>query len=277
MKKITLEILVHIIGLGSASGLIYNNDSLLLIGDSSGYLYDYSITKADLNKHQIIENPKENIEKNEKIDFESIAYSGDDLYIFGSGSGENRNKMIEINIKNNDTISTTDLTHLYSDMQSFAQIKEGNLNIEGAIYDKGNFFLLNRGNRKGSRNVIFTISGKNLINDYSILSNDFKLPKINGFQSGFSDAILIDDKIYFLATAENPKATTEDKRILGTLVGRIDVNKMKIDFTKKISNTQKFEGITLYAKSKGKVEFLLCEDNDTTVLESNIYKLTLEK
>lgn len=277
MKKITLEILIHIIGLGSVSGLIYNNDSLLLIGDSSGFLYDYSITKADLDKHQIIENPTENIAKKDKIDFEALAYSGDDLYIFGSGSGENRNKMIEMNVKKNDTISTTDLTHLYEDMQSFAKIPTGQFNIEGAVYDKGDFILFQRGNGKDNRNVIFTISGKNLINDYSILSNDIKLPKINGFQSGFSDAILVDDKIYFLATAEDSKSTTADGRILGTLVGRIDVKKMKIDFTKKISNTQKFEGITLYAKSKNKMEFLLCEDNDTTVLESNIYKLTLEK
>jgi hypothetical protein len=277
MKKFTLEILIHIIGLGSASGLIYNNNSLLLIGDSSGYLYEYSITKEDLNKHQIIENPKENIDKKEKIDFESIAYSGNNLYIFGSGSGEKRNKMIEMNIKNNDTISTTDLTHLYADMQNFAKIKNGELNIEGAIYDKGNFFLLNRGNRKGNRNVIFTISGKNLINDYSILSNEYDLPKINGIQSGFSDAILVDDKIYFLATAENSKSKTDDGKVLGTLIGRIDVKEMKIDYTKKISNSQKFEGITLYSKTKSKVEFLICEDNDTTILESNIYKLTLEK
>jgi len=277
MKKFTLEIFIHIIGLGSASGLIYNNNSLLLIGDSSDYLYEYSIPTAHLNKFGLIENPSENSTKKDKIDFEATTNSGTDLYVFGSGSGNKSNKMIQLNSKTKDTISSTDLTHLYGDMQSFAQIEPTQFNIEGAIYDEGNFILFNRGNGKDNRNVIFTVSGNNLTNDYSILSNDYKLPKIKGFPTGFSDAILVDDKIYFLATAENSKSTTEDGHIIGTLIGRIDVKTLKIDFTKKFGPNQKFEGITLYSKNKDKVEFLLCEDNDSTVLESNIYKLTLEK
>lgn len=277
MKKFTLEILIHIIGLGSASGLIYNNDSLLLIGDNSAYLYDYSIPKIQLNKFAILKNPTENTDKKDKMDFEAITNSETDLYVFGSGSRNNRNKMIQINSKTKDTVSTIDLSHLYGDMQNFGQIEPTQFNIEGAIYDEGNFILFNRGNGKDNRSVIFTVSGNNLTNDYSILSNDYKLPKIKGFPTGFSDAILVDDKIYFLATAENSKSTTEDGRIVGTLIGRIDVKTLKIDFTNKFGPNQKFEGITLYAKSKDKVEFLLCEDNDTAVLESNIYKLTLEK
>jgi len=50
---------------------------------------------------------------------------------------------------------------------------------------------------------------------------------------------------------------------------------MKIDFTQKISDSHKFEGLTLYNKTENQIEFLLCEDNDTEVLETNIYKLTL--
>ena len=50
---------------------------------------------------------------------------------------------------------------------------------------------------------------------------------------------------------------------------------MTIDFTVKISETQKFEGLTLYNKTNDKIEFLLCEDNDTEELKSIIYKLTL--
>lgn len=276
MKKFTLEILLHIIGIGSASGLIYNDNNLLLIGDSSGFLYEYKIDAADLQKHQLIENPTENIAKKEKMDIESITQNGDNLYVFGSGSGGvNRNKMIETSIKTKDTLANVDLTNLYTSMQNFAKISPKQFNIEGAIYNGSTWYLFNRGNGKDNRNVIFTIKGNNLTDDFSIISNEIKLPEINDFQSGFSDAILVDDKIYFLATAENSKSTTDDGRILGCLIGRIDVETMKIDFTKKISDTQKFEGITLYSKSGKNLEFLLCEDNDTTVLESNIYKLSL--
>ena len=52
---------------------------------------------------------------------------------------------------------------------------------------------------------------------------------------------------------------------------------MKIDFTQKISSSHKFEGLTLFTNSKEKIEFLLCEDKDTEVLETEIYKLTLDK
>ena len=276
MKNFTLEILLHIIGVGSASGLIYNNDNLMLIGDSSGYLYEYNIGDKNLQKHALMENPSENIAKKQKIDFESMVSYDNDVYIFGSGSGELRNEMVKINTISNDTVSTSDLTPLYTSMADFAKIKTKQFNIEGAIYNGEDWFLFNRGNGKDNRNVVFTVTGKDLVNEYQILSNNFKLPKINGFQTGFSDAVLVENKIYFLATAENSKSTTEDGRILGTLIGRIDLETMKIDFTKKISDTQKFEGLSLYSKDGKNINFVLCEDNDTTTLESNIYKLSLD-
>jgi hypothetical protein len=272
MKKFTLDVLIQIIGLGSASGLIYNNDSLLIIGDSSGYLYEYSISKSDLQKHALVENATENIEKSKKADLEAMSVSGNDLYIFGSGSGRQRNIAIEVDLKTKDTIAKTDLKHLYSSMREVANISRKEFNIEGAFYSGDNLYLFNRGNGASNRNVIFTVNRKNLIKDFTINHADIQLPQINGFRSGFSDAILVDDKVYFIATAENPAST--DARILGTLVGRIDLATMKVDFTEKISDNQKFEGITLYSKGDDKIEFLLCEDNDTEELKSNIYKLT---
>ena len=47
--------------------------------------------------------------------------------------------------------------------------------------------------------------------------------------------------------------------------------------TQIITITQKFEGITLYQNNENEIKFLLCEDNDSEVLESKIYKLTLKK
>ena len=275
MKKFTLDVLIQIIGLGSASGLIYSNDSLLIIGDSSGYLYDYSISKADLKKHELVENATENIAKSEKADLEAMSVSGEDLYIFGSGSGRKRNVAIEVDLKTKDTIAKTDLKHLYSSMREVANIRRKEFNIEGAFYNGDYLYLFNRGSGAGNRNVIFTVNRKNLIKDFTIQYKDIQLPQINGFRSGFSDAILVDKKIYFIATAENTSSNTADGRILGTLVGSIDLSTMTIDFTEKISDNQKFEGITLYSKGDDKIEFLLCEDNDTEELKSNIYKLTL--
>lgn len=276
MEKFSLELLFQIIGIGSASGLIYKDNTLFLIGDNSGFLYEYTLDSKNLQRHQIIENATENIPKKEKPDFEAITHFDNSLYIFGSGSTKNRNKMIEVNTKEKE-ITTNDLTDLYAVMQSFGEIKSDDFNLESAIYTGEEWFLLNRGNGKSKKNVLFTIQGKNLINEFNILSNDYKLPKINGVRSSFTDAILVDNKIYFLATAEETDSTYTDGKILGSLLGRIDIKTMKIDFTQKISDTHKFEGLTVYKTTDQTIEFLLCEDNDTQVLESAIYKLTIDK
>ena len=274
MEKFTLELLFQIIGIGSASGLIYKDNSLMIIGDNSGFLYEYQMDSHDLKRHPLLENPTENTLKKDKADFEAITHFGDSLYVFGSGSTEKRNKMIQINSSDKKIIATNDLTDLYAIMQNFGNIKPEDFNLEGAIYNGESWFFLNRGNGSSNKNVFFTIEGKNLTNDFTILSNDYKLPKIRGVRSSFTDAILVDNSIYFLATAEDTESTYDDGEVLGSLIGRINLKTMKIDFTKKISSTHKFEGLTLYANSKEKIEFLLCEDKDTEVLETDIYKLS---
>ena len=277
MEKFTLELLFQIIGIGSASGLIYKDDSLLIIGDNSGFLYEYKMDSSHLKRHPLLENPTENTLKKDKADFEAITHFGDSLYVFGSGSTEKRNKMIQVNFTDKKVITTNDIADLYAVMQNFGEIKPEDFNIEGAIYTGESWFLLNRGNGSSNKNVLFTIEGKNLTNDFTILSNAYKLPKIKGVRSSFTDAVLVDDSIYFLATAEDTESTYDDGEVLGSLIGSINLKTMKIDFTQKISSTHKFEGLTLFTNSKEKIEFLLCEDKDTEVLETDIYKLTLDK
>jgi len=274
MEKFTLELLFHIIGIGSASGLIFKDNNLFIIGDNSGFLYEYNIESKNLQRHEIIENTTDNIAKIDKPDFEAITQHDDTLYVFGSGSTEKRNKMIEINTVAKE-IRTNDLTDLYSVMQSFGEIKPEDFNIEGAVYTGEEWYLLNRGNGKSAKNILFTIQGKNLTNEFKILSNNYKLPKIKGVRSSFTDAVILDDKIYFLATAEDTDSTYNDGEILGSFIGCIDKKTMKITFTEKISDTHKFEGLTVYKNSAEAIEFLLCEDNDTAELKSNIYKLKL--
>ena len=276
MEKFQLTLLFKIIGLGSASGLIYHDNTIFAIGDNSTYLYEYKIDSLKLNRIALAENSEENIAKKFKPDFEAITKHQDSLYIFGSGSTENRNVMVQVDAKTKKVIASNDLTNLYLAMQSFGEIKPEDFNLEGAIFNGESWFLFNRGNGKNNKNIVFTVDAKNLTNEFRILSNKFKLPKIDGIRTSFTDAILVEDKIYFLATAENTDSTYNDGEILGSIIGRIDVATMKIDFTEKITDTQKFEGITLFKKSENEIEFLLCEDNDTEVLESNIYKLVIK-
>lgn len=276
MKKITLELFTTIIGIGSASGLFYQDNNLLIIGDNSGFLYEYNISSQDLKQHPLIKNSAANIPKSEKPDFESITHFQDTLYIFGSGSTPKRNSMVEFDLKEKKKTATNNLVDLYAVMQSFGNIKPEDFNLEGTIYDGDNWYFLNRGNGIANKNILFSLHAKKLDQEFSLLSNDYRLPKIKGVRSSFTDAVLIDDKIYFLATAENTQSTYDDGQVLGSLIGRINLETMKIDFTKKISDSHKFEGITVFKNAKDKIEFLLCEDNDTDALKSNIYKLSLD-
>ncbi len=277
MDNFQLSFLLKIIGLGSASGLLYHDKTITAIGDNSGFLTEYNIETKKILQHPIIENSKQNIEKKIKPDFESITQFENNIYIFGSGSTVNRNKMVQVDAKTKKVIKTNDVTDLYLGMQSFANLKPDEFNLEGSIYDGNQWFFINRGNTKKSKNIIFTVNGKNLTDEFQIVANKFKLPKIKGVKASFTDAILINDKIYFLGAAEDTDSTFFDGAILGSIIGRIDVNSMTIDFTKKIYNKNKFEGIALFEQSQKEITFLLCEDADTEVLESSIYKLVILK
>ena len=89
----------------------------------------------------------------------------------------------------------------------------------------------------------------------------------------FTDAVLRKNEIYFIAAAEDTKSTYEDGEILGSYMGCIDAENLKLKFTKKISSTHKFEGITFFKQNEKHIEFLLCEDRDTDVLETVVYRI----
>jgi hypothetical protein len=276
MTKFTLDVLFHIIGIGSASGLFYQGDSLFLISDNSSFIYEYSIATGTLNEFPLLQNAKQNIAKSDKPDFESITHFQDALYVFGSGSTADRNTMIAFDLNSKKTASKNNLTDLYAVMQSFESVLPQDFNLEGVIYSGEDWYLFNRGNEGNNKNIIFSLHAQKLDQEFSLIANNYKLPKIKGVRTSFTDAIVVGDKIYFLATAEDTKNTYDDGTILGSIIGRIDIETMKIDFTKKISPTNKFEGLTLYVQTKDQIQFLLCEDNDTDRLESTIFKLTLD-
>lgn len=273
MEKFQLQLFFQIIGIGSASGLLYHNDLLYLISDNSSYLYEYKIDSNKLNKIALVENPQENIPKKEKPDFESIALDGNKLFIFGSGSTEKREMLKTYQFLNN-RIKEKDLSELYSKLKSQFSIQDDELNIEGVFYLNKKFYLFQRGNGKNASNGIFIVYKDKEI---EIEFKKIELPKINNIQSSFTDAILVDETIYFLASAENTISTYDDGEIVGTFLGKMKLTDFSIEETILISDKNKFEGITLYKNTESYLEFLLCEDNDTDVLESNIFKLTISK
>jgi len=277
MQQFQLSLLFQLIGIGSASGLLYRDDSIFVVSDNSAWLYQYNLTTKSLEKNALIESTvSENIPKKQKPDFEAIAHYEDDCYIFGSGSTENRNKMVQYNLKTKQT-KTVDLSYLYALLQSFASIKPDDFNIEGVVFTGELWYFLQRGNGKSGQNGVFTVKGKNLEEGFTVLYNEVKLPKIKGVRASFTDAVWANGQLYFLASAENSDSTYLDGEVLGSIVGSLNPDTMKLITTQQITDKQKFEGITLYQESADTLEFLLCEDNDTEQLESGIYRLSVSK
>ncbi len=163
----------------------------------------------------------------------------------GSGSTSKREKRITYNLETKEVLEKS-LSKLYQNLKQSASISDDELNIEGSIFCKDNWLLFQRGNGANSKNGIFKTKSINIE-----CSNDFykvQLPKIKHIETSFTDAILVEDKIYFLATAEDAISTYDDGEIFGRIIGRMNSVTFEIEFTQKISDTHKFEGLTLYKK-----------------------------
>lgn len=273
MEQFTIELLYKIIGIGSASGLIYKDNSLFVISDNSSFLYEYHVQESQLSRIKLFENNQENIPKKDKFDFESIALKGNELHILGSGSTSKREKRIIYNLETSAT-AAKDLSKLYKSLKETASISDEELNIEGALFCNEKWHLFQRGNGASSKNGVFKTKSLEIESQTEFI--EVKLPKIKHVETSFTDAILVGDKIYFLATAEDTTSTYDDGEILGSLIGRMDSRTLEIEFIQKISDSHKFEGLTLYKKTITEIDFLICQDNDSDVLETNIYKLTLD-
>jgi hypothetical protein len=274
MEKFQLSVLFKIIGIGSASGLLYHNDLLYIISDNSTFLYEYNIPNEKLNKIPLFDYPQENIPKKDKPDFESISFLENKLYILGSGSTESRNKVVRYNLTSKKH-SEKDFSIIFKDIKTQLEIKDEELNIEGLIQQNNIMYLFQRGNGINSKNGI--IYSNEDIENRVFKFVPFDLPKIKNVSSTFTDAILVEDKIYFLASAEDTTSTYDDGEVMGSIIGTIDLKTMKLINSIQISNKHKFEGLTLYKKTATQIELLLCEDNDSEVLETNIYKLVIDK
>jgi len=272
MEKFQLSLLFKIIGIGSASGLVYLDDKLYIISDSSSYLYEYQIGDAQLSKIALVENPQENIPKKDKPDLEAIALKGKDLYLFGSGSTASRNRLFKYKPKSGKVI-VKDITNIYSKIKKDYTIADDELNIEGVIIDGKSFYIFQRGNGTiGKNGIIYaTDSAETATLEYIM----FDLPKIKNVAATFTDAILVNETIYFLATAEDTTSTYLDGEVLGSIIGSIDLKTMKLIDYVQISEEHKFEGLTLFKQTSNEIEFLICEDNDTEKLESTIFKLVI--
>jgi hypothetical protein len=270
MEKFQLEVFLILMNLGAASGLVYTEDAIYLICDSSSYLYQYSFATEKTTKIELTTNAQETIEKKNKPDFESITLANNQLYIFGSGSSAKRNQLFTYHLTTG-KIAERNLQPQHDSLQKKFGVSADDYNIEGVVYYNQKTFFFQRGNGPKAQNGVFIMNDTTKETSY----HPIELPELQGVKATFTDAVLVEDVIYFLAAAEKSASTYLDGEVTGSIIGKLNPETLAVEFTQKISDTHKFEGIAIYKKTTDSVEFLLCEDSDSEQEESKIYKLSL--
>ena len=279
MKQFTLELLFHLMGVSATSGLVNTDQELHIIADDSSYLYHVDMDSQLQTKTPLTEYfyGREQMEKSIKPDFEAITEDESNFYVFGSGSEDNRIDYVEVSKLTNEVKRIEALDILYGAMQSFAGITKEDFNIEGVIQDNGTWYFFNRGNGPLEKNGVFVVTGESVIDDFRLTFHPIKLPKLKKVRTGFTDAVKVGNDIYFLAGAEATKSTYADGEILGTYLGKLDIEKMKVTQKQLISSTHKFEGISVLKENDEQLTFILCEDPDDPTVDAGIYKLVIQK
>lgn len=272
MLPFIISFFLNFTGPGASSGIVYEDKQLYIVSDDSDFLYHYDMELKQMKAVPLREQASSKVKKADKMDLESISKKGDVLYMLGSASKPNRKDFITYNIKTGELIRKN-YNELFEKMVKVSGVPTNEINIEGLIVLKDKALLFNRGNGPGNHNGIFTVYLRGgLLSDVQKYS-PIKLPLINGVQSGFSDAVLVKNKIYFIGTGEATSNTVDDGTIKGSYIGILKLRNFKGLKTKEISSDKKIEGITWYAGSKAKPVFLLCEDADNGAVQSTIYKL----
>ena len=268
MLKLILEAFISISGIAAASGIVYNNDELHIVSDNSNYLYSYNLVQQRLSKTALLEaEPMENISKANKMDLESITFDGKRYYLYGSGSTEKRNNRF---IWDGNKVVKEDYSEIYARLMRKFKISKSDFNIEGVLHIDDRILFFNRGNGPKGINAILEYNSKAKEKSRCI---PIELPKLNGISTGFSDATLVGEDIYFIATAEDAKSTYLDGEIAGSLLGKISADLSSKHEVFQIPENHKFEGIAFKEKTDNGLIFLLCEDADTEDAELTVYSL----
>jgi hypothetical protein len=275
MEKFHLELFFQLIGIGASSGLLYHDTHLFQISNNSSFLYQYSILEKELTKIKLHDYSSDNIPKSLKPDLEAICQVDHLVYIFGSGSTSKRKTAFTYNLDSKQT-NELNLIGLFEKITNITSIDSENLNIEGVIPLEKEWLFFQRGNGISAQNGIIRLTGK-LENPSEITFIPIQLPSLKHVPATFTDAVLVKETIYFLASAEDSNSTYADGDVYGSLVGAINLSDLEILFTQQISEKHKFEGITLYEETEKEIHFLLCEDQDTESQLAEIYKLTIKK
>lgn len=276
----------------SGSGMAYFNNHFYIVGDDDPYLAKVDKTGEILEKWQIWDTTDVKdgrINKKVKHDFEAVSlfpYEDDTLLlIFGSGSKSPQRDVIFSFNPTSEEIDTLQGEQFFVWLKETVGLSDKEVNLEGAAYHNGFLYLLNRHNNEmyvfpESRFRCFI--KHHSTEDLKLKKHHFELPVYKKDTARFSGASILaeKDQILFSASIETTDNWEDDGKILGSFMGKIDLNNLKYKkpFCEPvfIDDTTRFEGKieALHGIKKGEelqIYFITDDDDGTTGWGEVIY------
>jgi hypothetical protein len=164
--------------------------------------------------------------KADKLDLESCIVIAGELWAFGSGSTETRERVARVG----DEVRLYDAAPLYAHLRRAIGSK---INIEGVASLGDELWLFHRGNtgtgdagpavvRFAREPVFAAILTETGIFPAPLGCDRYDLGEVAGTRLGFTDAIAGDRRVFYLAAAESAPNAIDDGPVAGSQLGVID-------------------------------------------------------
>lgn len=278
------------LGVKAASGLVKVENTFYVISDDEVSLAEFKFegdTQANYIKLLEKELPRDPAErKRQKPDWESlaqleIAQDKRILLAVPSGSTENRMTGAFVHLdkagivdKNSNPV-TIDFSEIYKSLKA----KLTDLNIEGACVFNNRLKLFQRGNGAAGKNAIIDIDLAGFCNDlenavsvkaqHVLAVTEYDLGHLDGHKLDFTDACAVNDKVWFLAVAEDSRSTYEDGQYYGAIIGCLDSSGKEIA-RYEIDCATKPEGLWVDVESH-RLCFYVVTDADSSTIFASVY------
>lgn len=228
--------------------------------------------------------------KKEKPDLESIALLSPYEYaphgallMVPSMSKRNRINGVLLTLNSEREIAGEPLPIEFGDLRERLKDMVEKLNIEGVVFLRNTIKLFHRGSRGKSKSAVIDIEAapflKQLHDTHKPSAEnirgmtEYEIGEIAGVPLQFTDAVKIsDDRILFLATAEDTTNAIDDGASLGSAVGIIDAAG-KIERVVRFDSREKLEGVSArIIDGTDKIELMLVADTDNEKVPACLFQ-----
>jgi hypothetical protein len=281
--------------LSAASGLACPGASIYVVADDELHLGVFpAVGHAPGHLLRLFDGelpPDKAARKKQKPDLEAITplpafgpFTNGALLALGSGSKKNRCRGALLALDPSGTVTGAPKIIDAAPLREDLDRRFPDLNIEGAVVIGGEFWLLQRANRKHPQNLIIryplasvlaALAAGDITGTLAPSAVDaIELGEIDGVPLSFTDgASLPDGSMVFTAVAEDTEDTYNDGACLGAAIG-VAAPDGTLRFLKRCDECHKIEGVAARGDNNV-IRLLLVTDADDPAIPASLFTTTL--